>query len=238
MIKPRNIYPLSLGADAKTVKGQTLGYATGILYLAPVKEAGFGNVCPNASVGCAASCLFTAGRARMSSVRKARIAKTRRFFLEKDAFISDITNAIVKMFSYVKEREYNFAVRLNGTSDLPFEKFGIFEKFEDITFYDYTKSKKRMLSYLTGDMQKNYSLTFSRSETNHEDCMEILKAGGNVAVVFATKKNKELPTEWKGFKVVDGDKSDLRFLDDKNVIVGLRAKGDATKDESGFVVAV
>ena len=68
--------------------------------------------------------------------------------------------------------------------------------------------------------------------------MEVLQAGGNVAVVFATKKNKELPDEWKGYKVIDGDKSDLRFLDDKNVIVGLRAKGDGIKDESGFVVKV
>jgi len=238
MIKPKNIYPLSLGADAKTVKGQLLGYATGILYLAPVKEAGFGNVCPNASAGCASSCLFTAGRARMSSVRKARIAKTQRFFKEKDAFLADISSAIVKMFSYVKKMEYSFAVRLNGTSDLPFEKFGIFDKFEDITFYDYTKSKRRMMTYLKGDMPKNYSLTFSRSETNHDDCMEVLQAGGNVAVVFATKKKKELPADWKGFKVVDGDKSDLRFLDDKNVIVGLRAKGDGIKDESGFVVKV
>jgi hypothetical protein len=174
----------------------------------------------------------------MSSVRKARIAKTQRFFKEKDAFLADISSAIVKMFSYVKKMEYSFAVRLNGTSDLPFEKFGIFDKFEDITFYDYTKSKRRMMTYLKGDMPKNYSLTFSRSETNHDDCMEVLQAGGNVAVVFATKKKKELPTDWKGFKVVDGDKSDLRFLDDKNVIVGLRAKGDGIKDESGFVVKV
>ena len=38
-----------------------------------------------------------------------------------------------------------------------------------------------------------------------------------------------------GRKVIDGDKHDLRFLDEKNVIVGLIAKGEAKKDISGFV---
>ena len=56
--------------------------------------------------------------------------------------------------------------------------------------------------------------------------------GMNVAVVF----RKELPATYLGRKVINGDETDLRFLDEKNVIVGLKAKGKAKKDTSGFVV--
>jgi hypothetical protein len=76
-------------------------------------------------------------------------------------------------------------------------------------------------------------LTFSRSETNEALAVDVLRNGGNVAVVFAGV----LPSAWQGYNVVNGDESDLRFLDKKNVVVGLRAKGDAKKDTTGFVVA-
>ena len=86
----------------------------------------------------------------------------------------------------------------------------------------------------------NYHLTFSRSEAfgNQVQAAQLLKEGKNVAAVFSTKKGEELPESWKGYKVVDGDKDDLRFLDIKNCIVGLRAKGKARKDNSGFVIQV
>ena len=56
--------------------------------------------------------------------------------------------------------------------------------------------------------------------------------GGNVAVVF----RNQLPKTWKGFEVVNGDDTDLRFLDKRGVVVGLIEKGKAKKDESGFVL--
>ena len=58
----------------------------------------------------------------------------------------------------------------------------------------------------------------------------------NIAVVFSTKRSGELPKTWKGRKVIDSDLHDLRLLDKKGVICGLRAKGKARKDKSGFVV--
>ena len=39
-----------------------------------------------------------------------------------------------------------------------------------------------------------------------------------------------------GYHVIDGDKTDLRFLDDKGVVVGLYAKAKGLNDSSGFVV--
>jgi hypothetical protein len=89
-----------------------------------------------------------------------------------------------------------------------------------------------MISYLNGKMPANYHLTFSRKENNQAMVELIAKMGGNVAVVFADK----LPATYLGKPVIDGDETDLRFLDGKGVIVGLKAKGKAKKDESGFVV--
>jgi len=52
----------------------------------------------------------------------------------------------------------------------------------------------------------------------------------NVAVVF-----DRLPEEYMGKPVFNADDTDLRFLDPKGVILGLKAKGRAKKDTSGFV---
>ena len=60
-----------------------------------------------------------------------------------------------------------------------------------------------------------------------------LDNGGNIAVVFDTKKGEDLPPSFWGFDVIDGDKSDLRFLDADNVVVGLRSKGKAKKAPTG-----
>ena len=60
-----------------------------------------------------------------------------------------------------------------------------------------------------------------------------LNNGGNIAVIFDTKKGEELPLFFWGRPVVDGDKTDLRFLDANNVVVGLRSKGKAKKAPTG-----
>jgi hypothetical protein len=132
-------------------------------------------------------------------------------------------------------------VRLNGTSDISWENVGgefknLLNKFPYLQFYDYSKNNIRMERFLGGLMPKNYHLTFSLNESNMDTALKILKLGGNVAMVFDTKKGKALPKTHLGFKVVDGDLSDLRFLDKQGVVVGLRAKGKARKDTtSGFV---
>ena len=60
---------------------------------------------------------------------------------------------------------------------------------------------------------------------------QALSNGMNVAAVF-----NELPSEWMGLPVIDGDLNDLRFKDPRPCIVGLLAKGSAKKDDSGFVI--
>ena len=229
---------LSIDTNAKTVKGQKRGYMTGILYLAPSDESDAINTCPHASKGCRAACLFTAGRGAFDNVRQARINKTLWFVRDREGFIEQIKKDIAALVRKAERKGLTPCVRLNGTSDLPVETWGIMEEFPDVQFYDYTKNYKRMCGFLDGPQMgwpKNYTLTFSRAETtrNRAQCGSILERGGNVAAVFA---GKTLPKTYKGKRVVNGDETDLRFLDPRNVIMGLTAKGKARKDDSGFAI--
>jgi hypothetical protein len=224
---------LASNSDAKTSKGFALKFLTDILYLAPANEGGFGNLCVNASAGCLASCLFTAGRGRMSNVRLGRIRKTRLFFTDKKAFFIQLNKDIVRGMKRAAKLGMTYCVRLNGTSDVPWERLGVMEQFPTVQFYDYTKSVSRALAHARGEMPANYHLTFSRSESNEVEALQVLAAGGNVAAVFESANH---PETWNGYNVVSGDDSDLRFLDAKNVVVALYAKGKAKQDKSGFVI--
>ena len=223
-------------ANAKIRKGEKIGYKTFGIHLAPASLSGF-NVCKDASAGCAASCLNTAGMGVYSTVQAARIAKTKLFFKDKAIFLSQLIKEITAAVKSAKKQNLTAVFRLNLTSDLPWEKIklngkSVFDLFPQVTFYDYTKSPERMTAFLSGDMPKNYHLTFSKSETNGAIAESILKSGGNVAMVF----RKSLPSKWLGVDVVNGDETDLRFLDGAGKIVGLVEKGKAKKDESGFVI--
>jgi len=179
-----------------------------------------------------------------SNVKDARIKKTNAFFHSPKAFIEELAKDISAAQRKAKREGLELCVRLNGTSDLPWEVFGgeigvsLMDRFPQVIFYDYTKNPSRIRKFLAGKMPWNYSLTFSRSESNGETALQLASEGANVAVVFSTKKANGLPNSWGGREVVDGDVSDLRFLDASGRIVGLRAKGQAKKDMSGFVVSV
>jgi hypothetical protein len=127
------------------------------------------------------------------------------------------------------------AARLNGTSDIPWESVdpALFDEFRATVFYDYTKAPHRIARPMP-----NYSLTFSRSETNEADALATLARGGNVAVVFDVPRGAPLPASWNGYPVHDADVHDLRFLDPAGSVAGLRAKGPAKRDNTGFVVRV
>ena len=105
------------------------------------------------------------------------------------------------------------------------------QAFPGLQFYDYTKNPNRIAANLEGRMPANYHLTFSRSEENDKVALSILQSGGSVAIVFTA-----LPAAFAGAPVVNGDETDLRFLDPRGCVVGLKAKGRAKRDESGFVV--
>ena len=223
-------------ANAKINKSTKKGFWTFGIHLAPAKLSGF-NVCAWASKGCSDACLNTAGRGRMTAIQESRVKKRRWFYNDKENFMLQLVKEITNAIKLAVKKSQTPCFRLNLTSDLAWEsqKFNgvkLMEIFPDVQFYDYTKSFKRMERYLNGKFPKNYHLTFSRSESNAKETEKVLRLGGNVACVF----RYGLPKTWQGRKVIDGDETDLRFLDGKNKIVGLVEKGLAKKDETGFVL--
>ena len=226
---------LGVGTSYKTIKSEKVGVLTGILYMAPYNLSGK-NVCPNASAGCAAACLNTSGRGAMHVVQAARLKKTQRFFEDRQQFLWDLVNEIRALKRKAQARGMKAAVRLNGTSDLPYEKYkigdtgkNIMELFPDIQFYDYTKLETRITK---GQLPANYHLTFSRAEDNDHKLDAVLEHT-SAAVVFSG----ELPATWRGYPVIDGDEHDARFTDaGPGTVIGLLVKGQGKKDTTGFVV--
>ena len=222
-------------ANPKIQKGTKLGYLSFILHLAPATLSGK-ETCPKRTAGCTAACLNTAGRGGMfkkgettNMIQKARIRKTKYFFDNRDAFMTDLANDINKAIKFAEKQGLTPVFRLNGTSDLSFEKYevpgyagmNIFEIFNDIQFYDYTKVLGRKVKHLP-----NYHLTFSKADGNDSDVAEALLQGMSVVAVY-----DQIPEG-----VPSADETDLRFLDPKGIMLGLKAKGRAKKDYSGFVI--
>jgi hypothetical protein len=236
--KPQNSYKpvknlLSKGStNAKTIKNDL---ETFILYMAPSNLSGF-NVCPFASKGCIDGCLNTAGMGIFSNVQLARINKTKFWGYDRSNFYIQLANELLKILDKTIKKDVKIAIRLNGTSDINhldllkrYSGIDFLDPFySSLLFYDYTPNPNYIKKY----QNSNYKLTFSRKEDNEAKCIEVLKNGGNVAVVFAN----ELPQFWNGYPVINGDETDLRYFDPENVVVGLTAKGKAKKDVSGFVV--
>ena len=225
---------LSKGStNAKTVKNPETTY---ILYLAPYTQNSKKiNICPKASKGCASSCLFSAGRGAFSNVIQSRVNKTEYYLHDKEKFILQLAGELVKINKKASKETNQTLIRLNGTSDLDFvyllKKYANFDisNYNNLHFYDYTKILGKVKKYID---HKNYTLTFSRAEDNEDETIQALKIGSNVSAVFSG----DLPKTYKGFTVVDGDKTDSEMLAFKGLILGLKAKGKARKDTSGFVI--
>jgi hypothetical protein len=223
---------LSVNADTKTIKSNKAGFLTGILYLAPYDLSGV-NLCPFAKVAeCHVACLNTAGRGNFSNVKSARLRKAKLFNDNRGEFMAQLIDDINKLKRQAKRQNLQAVVRLNGTSDIEWEKimlgeFNIFGLFPDLQFYDYTKNPNRK------NLPDNYDLTFSYSGVDSfiKFNRQALKNNMRIATVF-----KIIPAEFMGREVINGENTDARFIEDKNVIVGLIAKGKARQDKTGFVV--
>ena len=251
---------LTIDNDPKTSKGRKLGYITGVQYLAPYTLASQAlnkpiNLCAYASNGCAEACLFTSGRGVFDNVRQARINRTVLFMSNRSKYWQQLIKELKSLAIKAYKEQLSAVARLNGTSDIRWEVTpvvidgikianNIMELFPNIQFMDYTKYPydKRPNESLPG----NYDLTFSRSESNEIEALNNLWNDRRVAVVFSSNKDDLIPetytikadNQYVPFPVVDGDISDLRFLDPKGIIVHLYAKGKARKDTSGFVVQI
>jgi hypothetical protein len=235
---------LSTG-NPKILKGLKQGFNTYILHLAPANLSGH-ETCPKRTNGCTIACLNTAGRGGMfkkgentNIIQQARIRKTNLFYNDRAEFMRLLVTDIELAVKQSKKLGLKPVFRLNGTSDLSWEKYpvirngfqynNIFAAFTELTFYDYTKILGRKI------VNSNYHLTFSAADGNDADVHAAIQEGYNIATVFGIKKTQSLPETYMGLSVINGDDSDLRFLDPKGVIVGLYAKGKAKKDTTGFV---
>ena len=229
------MFKLLSTANPKIQKGTKMGYLSYILHLAPADLSGR-ETCPKRTAGCTAACLNTAGRGGMfkrgettNMIQRARIRKTEYFFADRAAFMDDLASDIMKAVNYARKKGLIPVFRLNGTSDLSWEKYpvcgadNIFALFPTIQFYDYTKVLGRKVSHI-----ENYHLTFSKADGNDADVAEALMQGMSVVAVY-----DEIPAD-----VPSADETDLRFLDPKGIMLGLKAKGRAKKDYSGFVIRV
>lgn len=259
-----NIHTLlaSPESNPKVAKNGKVDVLTAPLHLAPFTLSGF-NTCAQASAGCAAACLHTAGNpAYMDQKEKSRVMKTRAYFKERAAFMAVLVFEIEALQRKAMKKGMQAGVRLNATSDLPWERRSVtiqespnippfagllMDYFDTVQFYDYTKVTKRAVSHARGQMPANYHLTFSKTEDNDADVARVLEAGGNVAVVFSTDQYKATVQAgvfhgltgmpWEGCKVIDGDAHDYRPAEGtQGAIVALKAKGDARHDTSGFVI--
>jgi len=236
---------LSIDTNAKTSKNTQYGYLTGILYLAPFDLSGV-NYCPMAKLaGCVDGCLYSAGRGAFSNVQAARLNRSKLFNTDKTAFFEKLTNEIKLLVFKAEHLGLKAAVRLNGTSDIQWEKIkfyyqfdkystpkliNIFQAFPNVQFYDYTKIPNRK------NIPSNYDLTFSYSGKKgfEKYNQKAIDNGVRIAAVFDKPEN--IPVTFHKRNVLDGDKHDLTFLNPKNAVLGLYAKGKARKDTSGFVI--
>jgi len=221
---PKN--PTLLGTGTKTEKGEGYGYLTSVVYMSPAREAFEAGdkrtLCPMATAACSAACLGSkAGRMIFPPVKRSRLWKATLYLGARDLW-RELLAAEVSSFARSAERiGLRPVVRVDGSTDTG-EGARLVERFPSVTFYDYSKVPTRALAH-AGD--PSYRVTFSYSGQNAADALKVLAAGGSVAVVFATPKGGALPTHWQGAPVVDGDVTDLRFLDPMGgVVVGLRFK--------------
>jgi len=238
MFQTKNL--LSISSDSKTIKGEKLGFLTGILYLAPANTTKY-NTCAMASIAqCEEVCLYSAGRGAFNSVQTGRINKTIWFFEERETFMHQLCKNIQTLINKAKRLNLTPLIRLNGTSDIKWENVSftingkyydnIMSAFPDVAFYDYTKIANR------DNLPSNYDLTFSYSGVlQYQKYVNIARANNmRIAVVF--RSVSIIPNTFMGLPVIGGDNSDIRHVEPKNTIVALYAKGAAKRDTTGFVV--
>lgn len=240
--------------NPKTDKGEAEGYWTAVLHLAPATLSGY-QTCPGATDGCKTACLNIAGRGgiaegglltyeaiasgeRTNHIQEARIRRTRFLFTDREAFLRQLHKELAAFIRKAEAKGMTPAIRLNATSDIRWEASAfhldgqsLMEHFPTVQFYDYTKLWNRR------NLPANYHLTFSLAESNYDKAVMALANGLNVAAVFRSKADVVAAIEggFMGTEVVDGDKTDLRFLDGTGKVVALYAKGTAKRDTSGFV---
>jgi hypothetical protein len=181
---------------------------------------------------CKAPCLDTAGRGKFNNVQSARERKTDMYLYDRITYMDYLHVDLTTFRRRAKAKGAKPCVRLNGTSDILWERTNIHSTFYDVQFYDYTKVVKRAYTKLPS----NYHLTLSYSQANKDYADKVYQAVLDTGINMAVVSTQPMPKKFKGLDCIDGDQDDLRFLDPQGVAVWLSAKGSGKKDTSGFVI--
>lgn len=211
--------------NAKLAK--SVGYYNCGISLAQASLSGH-NMCSGSTPQCRAGCLGGTGRAEFTpAITKIRIARTKLFATNPELFWSILEPQLHAVDRKAAKLGVEVAFRPDILSDQPWHIVmpQLLETFPHWNFYGYTKVKSKITARMNGS--NTVHQTYSWSERANLDYVRgLIRDGVNVAVPFYSKETMRgvIPAEWQGMKVIDGDKSDLRFLDRKGVIVGLTAK--------------
>lgn len=213
---------LTIESDSpKLEKSANDQWLTAILYLAGAADA---RLCPASTAGCRSICLITeSGRGVMGPVRQARQAKTDFLFNNRTGFDYQLAKDINALKAKAKRLGKRPAIRLNGGSDLDWSRF--YETYQDVIFWEYTKRPDMAIKL--SKAYGNVHMTYSENENTTDRIRgQMLASGINIATVFDiwSRHGGAFPDKVGTVPVIDGDTSDLRFLDPKGVIVGLRLK--------------
>ena len=203
-----------LGTNSKIDKSLKVypEYEASILQLLPNKH-----LCVNYKL-CIKTCLAFKGLAKVyPSVIKSRKAKSEYFVNDTDTFIKQLIREIKNQEKRALKKNKKPVVRLNGFTDIDYEKFGIFKLFPNVQFYDYSADYERVLN----NNNPNLHYTFSYKGNNLKECIELLKKDISIAVIDITENQF-----FNSYDVnhINGDTHDFRFLDKSNSIVWLSEK--------------
>jgi hypothetical protein len=261
---PKRRKLLNIDANPKTVKGQAFGFMTAVLYLSPASTSGV-NLCAMAKIArCDVGCLNTGGQGGIAKggqtistpdgelpsndVQRARLWRSAEFNENRAVFLAQLCEEIAKFIAKAERKGLKPALRLNGTSDIRWEDEPvtwngvayphIFAAFPALQCYDYTKIPNRRRAVGIPNYHLSFSFSSAVAFLPYVARVMNTQPETNIVTVFRVKKGAPLPSRFLGREVIDGDESDLRFLDARGVVVGLRAKGRAKKDTSGFVVDI
>ena len=225
----------AINTSSKLKKNEKVNIMTYCVYLAAADNAYGLEVCnKKTSKSCRQYCLVSSGHAKIealsgqSRTQNARNKRTMLFFANRELFCKIMEIEIDRAKKKAESKGYIFSIRFNCTSDIPLtalNKFSgdmdIFQAFPDVIKYDYTK---RPMNLRIAQQHDNYHVVLSYYKGNDELCKEWLRNGGSIAVVFGTLHESDFPKEFLGYPVISGDGYDARFLDPKNVVVGLKYK--------------
>ena len=216
-----------MGSSTKVELGQGFGYFTSVLYLAPARLSGY-EVCGGRSVECTRGCLSHQS-GHLAFHQAGSIFKTWWFFTDKEEFQTAAIAELHAAMSKAKRKGFKFAVRMNGTSDIPFKKVYQWAEENDVQCYEYTKLKSVIVRYLDRDDMVHRTYSIDETQASFSFAKTFCELGGNASIVIPSARKAKAEAiaalQDLDLPIVDGDEHDLRFRDPVGAIAYLKAKG-------------